>query len=443
MKVGYFTERPYRWVPEEAVFNNHAFFAVSNKYFDREKAADDYNYYLDEACYAEELGFDAIALNEHHGTPFCMGGVMNVEAAILARLTKKAKIVLIGNPLPVIKHPLRMAEELAEIDLISRGRLVTGWVRGAGSEQFFNNANPAYNREYFNEAHDFIIQAWTRPGPWRYEGKHFHYRHVNPWALPYQKPHPPIWIPGVLSPETVQWCAEHRYPYIGLGTAIGPTCDLWDIYADQAAKHGYQAGPENFGYLIPTFLAETEEKAPELGRGFIYGGGQTAFSRPEHTLPPGYNSKSAIRMLAKQPGGSWLGVSQDKLKEARGPEQAEEIDYDDIRRKLANSYQKAQKGLQIIVGSPKTVIPKIKTMLQVLRPGIFTFFHIQGPVSNAARLTSIRLMAQEVVPAIREYAKELDLPDPYERTPGEARAYAGARRLPVVDREPLASLGLV
>jgi alkanesulfonate monooxygenase SsuD/methylene tetrahydromethanopterin reductase-like flavin-dependent oxidoreductase (luciferase family) len=336
-----------------------------------------------------------------------------------------------------------MAEELAEIDLISRGRLVTGWVRGAGSEQFFNNANPAYNREYFNEAHDFIIQAWTRPGPWRYEGKHFHYRHVNPWALPYQKPHPPIWIPGVLSPETVQWCAAHRYPYVGLGTAIGPTCDLWDIYADEAAKHGYQAGPENFGYLIPTFVAETEEKAQELGRGFIYGGGQTAFSRPEHTLPPGYNSKSAIRMLAKQPGGSWLGVSQDKLKQARGTEQAEEAEYDEIRRKLANSYQKAQKGLQIVVGSPKTVIPKIKAMLQVLRPGIFTFFHIQGPVGNADRLTSIRLMAQEVVPAIREYAKELDLPDPYERTPGEVRAYAGAKRLPVVDREPLASLGLV
>ena len=89
-----------------------------------------------------------------------------------------------------------MAEELAEIDLISRGRLITGWVRGAGSEQFFNNANPAYNREYFEEAHDFIIQAWTRPGPWRYEGKHFHYRHVNPWALPYQKPYPQMWIPG-------------------------------------------------------------------------------------------------------------------------------------------------------------------------------------------------------------------------------------------------------
>ncbi len=187
MKLGYFTERPYRWVSEDEVLKNRAFFAVSNSLFDREKAADDYNYYLDEACYAEELGFDHVALNEHHGNPFCMGGVMNVEAAILARITKRVKILLIGNPLPVLKHPLRMAEELAEIDLISRGRLIAGWVRGAGSEQFFNNANPAYNREYFNEAHDFIVQAWTRPGPWRYEGKHFHYRHVNPWALPYSK----------------------------------------------------------------------------------------------------------------------------------------------------------------------------------------------------------------------------------------------------------------
>ena len=100
MKVAYFTERPYRWIPEDdEVLKNHAFFAVSNKHFDREKAADDYNYFLDEYCYAEELGFDAVALNEHHGNPFCMGGVMNVEASILARVTSKAKIVLIGNPL--------------------------------------------------------------------------------------------------------------------------------------------------------------------------------------------------------------------------------------------------------------------------------------------------------------------------------------------------------
>jgi alkanesulfonate monooxygenase SsuD/methylene tetrahydromethanopterin reductase-like flavin-dependent oxidoreductase (luciferase family) len=443
MQIAHFTERPVRWLPEDEILKNRAYFAVSNRFFDAAKAADDYNYYLDEACYCEELGFDGVALNEHHGNPFCMGNVMNVEAGILARITSRIKIILIGNQLPAIKHPLRMAEELATIDLISRGRLITGWVRGAGSEQFFNNANPAYNREMFNEAHDFIIQAWTRPGPWRYEGKHFHYRHVNPWVLPYQKPHPPMWIPGVLSPETVRWCAAHRYPYIGLGTALGPTCDLWDIYAEAAQQHGYQAGPENFGYLIPTFLAETEEKAQELGTGFVFGGGQNAFSRPEHTLPPGYNSKAAIQRLAKQPGGSWLGVNRAKLMQSRGGANPDGIDYDAVRQKLAAGYERAQQNLQVIIGTPKTVIPKIKTLLQVLRPGIFIFFNVQGRVSNADRMTSVRLMAEEVSPVIREYAKEIDLLDPYERPPGSVTLQAETQRLPVVDREPLATLGLV
>ena len=441
MQFSYFTERPYRGVDEDEVLKNKAFFALPNEQFNRELAANDYNYYLDENCYAEEIGFDAVALNEHHGNPFCMGSVMNVEAAILARITNKVKIVLIGNPLPVLKHPLRMAEELAEIDLISRGRLVTGWVRGAGSEQFFNNANPAYNRELFNEAHDFIIQAWTKPGPWRYEGKHFHYRHVNPWALPYQKPHPQMWIPGVLSPETVRWCAQHKYPYIGLGTALGPTCELWNVYADEAAKMGYQASSENFGYLIPTFLAESDEKAQEVGKNFVFGGGQNAFSRPEHTLPPGYNSKGAIRMLAKHPGGSWLGVSPEKLREQREG-RPDDADYDEVRLKLLKGYEKTQRNHQLIIGTPKTVIPKLKVLLRILRPGIFTFFNIQGKVSNEDRMTSMRLIAEEVMPELREYAKELGLKDPFERTPGSVPYRNGVARDPVIDRGPLEELGL-
>jgi len=440
----HFTERPYRWLPEEEVIRNQSFFGVPNRFFDREKAADDYNYYLDEMLYAEQLGFDAIVLNEHHGTPFCMGSVMNVEAAILARITRRARIVLLGNPLPVIKHPLRMAEELAEIDLISRGRLVTGWVRGAGSEQFFNNANPAYNREYFNEAHDFIVKAWTTPGPFRYEGKHFHYRMVNPWVLPYQKPHPPFWIPGVLSPETVLWCAQKRYPYIGLGTALGPTADLWDLYADAASEEGYQAGSENFGYLQPVAVAETEEKAHEIAQGFLWGGGQTNFSRPEWTLPPGYNSKAATRRLARSPGGSWLGLSAEKLAEQRSRSRAAagELSLEEARRKIYSSYPKARKNLSIVAGTPKTVIAELGKILEVLRPGVLALFQVQGPISNQDRMTSVRLQGEEVVPALREKARQLGLLDPFERAPGSRPLARDTKREPVNSRDALAKLML-
>ena len=132
MILMYFTERPYRDVPEDAVIQNRAFFGVPNRYFDRDVGARLYDEYLDEMVYAEDVGFDAIMLNEHHGTPFCMGAVMNVEASILARITKRARIVLLGNPLPLSDNPVRLAEELAMIDMISRGRLVSGFVRGGG-----------------------------------------------------------------------------------------------------------------------------------------------------------------------------------------------------------------------------------------------------------------------------------------------------------------------
>ena len=167
-----------------------------------------YNEYLDEYEYSEEAGFDGLMLNEHHSTPTCMGATMNLEAAILARITKKPKIVLLGNPLPVFDNPIRLAEELAEIDMISRGRLVSGFVRGTGVESWQANINPVHNRERFEEAHDLVLKTWTTPGPFRWEGKHFQFRYVNPFQVPLQDPHPPVWIPGTGSPETVAFCAE-------------------------------------------------------------------------------------------------------------------------------------------------------------------------------------------------------------------------------------------
>jgi hypothetical protein len=135
-------------------------------------------------------------------------------------------------------------------------------------------------------------------------------------------------------------------------------------------------------------------------------------------------------------------VNRAKLMQARSGGNPDGVDYDEVRQKLYAGYERAQQNFQVIIGTPKTVIPRIKTLLQVLRPGIFIFFSVQGQVSNADRLTSIRLMAEEVSPAIREYAKEIDLPDPYERAPGAVPLHAEAQRLPVVDRDALAALGL-
>jgi alkanesulfonate monooxygenase SsuD/methylene tetrahydromethanopterin reductase-like flavin-dependent oxidoreductase (luciferase family) len=419
-----FSERAYTHVPENLIIENgSSYFGIPNTYFDPQKGGQLMNEYLDERVYAEELGFDGVMLNEHHQTPFCGGSVMDVEAAILARITKRVKIVLLGNPLPVA-DPLRLAEELATIDMISGGRLVPGWVRGAGSESIANNTNPAFNRERFNEAHDFVINAWTKPGPWRYEGKHYHYRHVNPWVLPIQKPIPQIWIPGLISPETVVWSAKHRYPYVALATQLEPTIEMVNLYADVAAQEGFQAGPENFGYLQNVVVAETEEKAQELARGFVYGGGFGSFARAEWMFPPGYNSKEATKRLAK--------VMVDPRTGAEIIRYTPGANVEKIKEGIEENFKSSVESGLIIAGTPKTVLKRIRFMLEALRPGIFGIWYHHGPMTFEDRKTCLRLLGQEVLPAMREIAKELDLPGPYEVKPGSRPLPASGKRNSVV-----------
>ena len=121
------------------------------------------------------------------------------------------------------------------LDILSNGRVISGFVRGVGVESIATNTNPVHNRERFEEAHDLVIKTWTTPGPFRWEGKHFHFRVVNPWIVPIQVPHPPIWVPGSASPETVQWAARHGYTYAAFLTPLGITKELFQLYRETAA----------------------------------------------------------------------------------------------------------------------------------------------------------------------------------------------------------------
>ena len=269
MHVMYFTEQPMsRFPTEEAFKQGQSVLLFSNKYFDPEEGSRLYNERMDEYVWAEECGFEGIMLNEHHDSTFCMQARTNIFCTVLAAKTEKVKIVPLGNVLPITDHPVMLAEELGMIDMLSKGRLVSGFVRGGGAEQLATNANPAYNRERFEEGHDLVVKAWTTPGPFRWEGVHYQERVVNPWTIPVQKPHPPIWIPGVNSQETVIWAAKHRYPYLCLQTPAEQTRQIWKTYAEAAAEAGYTPGTQHHGYLIRCHVQDTHDKAKENARQF-------------------------------------------------------------------------------------------------------------------------------------------------------------------------------
>ena len=182
----------------------------------------------------------------------------NMTAAVLARTTKRAKLLILGNILPIEDNPVRMAEQIAMADLISGGRVLSGFVRGVGVETWWANTNPVHNRERFEECHDLILKCWTEPGPFRWEGRHYHFRHVNPWCLPLQKPHPPIWVPGTASPETAVWAGRRGYTYVPFLVPFDIARELFDFYRQGAAEVGRTVTPDNLGFLICAVTADTQ-----------------------------------------------------------------------------------------------------------------------------------------------------------------------------------------
>jgi phosphohistidine phosphatase SixA len=148
-------------------------------------------------------------------------------------------------------------------------------------------------------------------------------------------------------------------------------------------------------------------------------------------------------MMAKAaPGSSWLGIGKEKLEASRSGKWAEEQDFEVVKQKLWSSYERAQENLQIVAGTPEQVIPKIKAILRVIRPGSFTMFGVQGVASDAQRNRSVELLGKEVLPVIREYAEEIGLVDSFEREPGSVKLAPGTKRAPVCDREGMRELGM-
>lgn len=376
MQFFYFHLMPWPYLPAD--FDRRepsSWVTLSNRYYDPERGHVLYNEYLDELERAEKLGFDGLAVNEHHQSAYGTMPSPNLMAAALVRRTRRARIAILGNALPLREHPLRVAEEVAMLDVLSGGRIISGFVRGIGCEYLSFGVNPAYSRERFYEAHELIVRAWTEPGPFCFEGKHYRVRYVNPWPRPLQKPHPPIWLPSQGSTETIHWGARRRYPFVSVFNSYDQTRRWIEEYKAAAAACGYEAPPSQIGFAIPVYVGDTDAQAEEKARPhFLWLFRRGLKIPPQYLLPPGYISEESLRKFL-----------------AAGVRNPAELSYEQL---IDRGY--------VLVGSAKTVAQRLEEIEQNLGVGLFLFSARTGDMPRELALASQERFARQVIPRFRQ-----------------------------------------
>jgi alkanesulfonate monooxygenase SsuD/methylene tetrahydromethanopterin reductase-like flavin-dependent oxidoreductase (luciferase family) len=375
MKFVFFHLMPYPYLPDDfdEKYSSPSL-TFPNRHFDRETGHRLYHRYLDELEHADRLGFDGIAVNEHHQTAYGLMPSPNIMAAALARRTERARIMVLGNAIGIRGNPLRVAEEIAMLDHLTDGRLVSGFVRGIGWEYFGHSINPTRSRDRFDEAHDLIIKAWTSDEMFQWISPNYEYRYVNLWPRPLQEPHPPIYIPGAGSTETMRFVAKHRYTYMSVYAPTRVVRRWFDGYRAAAAELGYVPDPEKIALSIPIYVAETEQQAHREARQHLMWLFRKGLKQgPEIMFPPGYLSPSSMRGLL-----------------TAGTRPFTELSYEEL---LIEGYA--------VVGDPDSVAVRLRELHEELGFGQVIGLFALGDITHDETTRSMELFASQVIPTVR------------------------------------------
>lgn len=310
---------------------------------------------------AAKLGFDWVSLSEHHYSPRILTPSPPVAAAYVAARVPDIKVALLG---PIVAHnnPVRLAEELAMVDMLSGGRLVVGLLRGTSNEALTYDLNPQESRERTDEGMELILKAWSEPYPFSWQGRYFRYRTVAVWPRPTQVPFPPTFALGT-SKEAGMFAARNR---IGLGVSYGPFDVMGKAtgaYRDACARYGWEPGPDQIIFRANIIIAETDDLAQRLMDAYP--------ARPPFSLG-------------------------DKVAEA-----LLEVD----RRNIAGEARPASvnRALPInFAGSPDTVVAQMARCKEETGAGVLDLgFQTPGTNDPGALMEAMELFGRTVLPRVR------------------------------------------
>jgi alkanesulfonate monooxygenase SsuD/methylene tetrahydromethanopterin reductase-like flavin-dependent oxidoreductase (luciferase family) len=397
MRVYHFSEQPYPDAWDASASSLRV--DLPNSLCEPARAADLFHRYYDEWLLADELGLD-IMVNEHHSTATCLSASVNLTLGILARITKRARLLALGVPLANRPDPLRIAEELAMIDVISRGRLDMGFVKGVPYEVAAATSNPVRMMDRLWEAHDFILKAMTTHDKrFSWEGEYFHYRNVNIWPRPYQDPHPPVWITA-MSPRSAGPVAERGHVIATFLTGLGCKV-MFDNYRKTFVEtYGRQPSVDRFAYLalcaVGNSTGEALKRAHEIA-GYLR---TTAVVSEQFSNPPGYISPQDHAKKMKRPGGGHYMVTNRAGKS--------------VEATNAGSEDLIDAGL-LFAGTPDEVYEQIVSFTDAVGGiGNLLLMMQGGALSHTDTSNSLKLFAKDVLPRLKERAAVESVP-PRER----------------------------
>ena len=207
-----------------------------------QKVQDRYRELIDESVEADRLGFDTVWLAEVHFAPrFSTMPTPLLLLAAIAERTTRLRLGTAVNLMP-LHHPLRLAEEIATLDVLSGGRVEFGGGRGAFLLNYRGyGVDMVASRALFAENLEFVTRAWAEDRL-TFHGQHFNLENVEVIPKPLQKPHPPIRL-AANSVDTFTFAGEHSYP-IFAGGPVNPIPVLGErleIYNAALAKSGKKA----------------------------------------------------------------------------------------------------------------------------------------------------------------------------------------------------------
>jgi alkanesulfonate monooxygenase SsuD/methylene tetrahydromethanopterin reductase-like flavin-dependent oxidoreductase (luciferase family) len=412
MRAFYGCEVPYPHVPKDVLDAADSVRAsLPNRYCDPKIAADLFHETLDEYLAADDLGLNVMA-TEHHAGINSLIGSNPTFVGIIARQSRKARILSLGTLISLRKDPVRVAEEYAMIDVISRGRLEIGLVKSGGSEMASNNANPMQNEDRLWEGIDLIAKALThRDGPFSWEGKHFTHRHVNIWPGPYQQPMPRLWA-ATGDPRSAAECGRRGIVVTLVLRGAEGTKRAWDAYRQARREAGLSpAAREMFGYTAMVYTGQSDAEGLRIGNKLLWFLNTSLKTAPQMSkfLPGAAPPEAAPQIYRSKPRTAAVAAATSMRPPVPQPQQGVTLSASQNAASLVSitAEEAVRQGI-LFAGNPDTVYRQIMAFQR--KAGAFGNLNIigrSGFLTHQEAVAGIEMFAREVLPRLQQSAAEV------------------------------------